>query len=389
MRIVHIITRMILGGAQENTLHTVEDLAEDFGDDVTLITGPAIGPEGDLLERAHRGRQKVIVVNSLRRAIRPIHDIRAYLALKTLLRSLRPDVVHTHSSKAGILGRAAAGAVGIPAIVHTIHGLPFHPSERWWKNRIYVVAERWAAKRTDRFITVADAMIDQAVAAGLAPRDRFVTIHSGMDVDAFLHPPRDRDAVRSELGYRPEHVVIGKFARLFERKGHDDVIATAAELTARFPNVRFLFVGGGAWRDRLEQMIRKANLCDYFHFTGLQPTARMPELIAATDIVVHASYREGLARVLPQALITGRPVVAYDLDGAREVVLPDQTGFLVEAGNLGDLTERLSRLIENPALRSSFGAAGRTLFADQFRHEAATVKIRSVYDQILAEKSSR
>lgn len=388
MRVLHVITRLILGGAQENTLYNAEDLVERHGDQVILATGPAEGPEGDLFARA-RKRLDVEVIPSLKRAIDPLNDTVSYRALKRLIARFRPDVVHTHSSKAGIVGRAAAHRQRVPAVIHTIHGLPFHPYERWWKNQLYISLERWAARRCDRIITVADAMIDQAVAAGIAPRQQFVTIYSGMEVEPFLKPSRSREEVRKELGIPADAIVIGKIARLFELKGHDDVIDAAPGVMEYGANVHFLFVGGGTWRDRLEQRVRNAHLADRFHFAGLVPSTRIPEMIHAMDIVVHASYREGLARVLPQALISGRPVVSYDVDGAREVVLPGETGYLATAGRRDELASGLRRLVTDPSTRRQFGERGQAMFTDRFRHENMTEAIRRVYQDVLDNQAVR
>ncbi len=189
MRIVHVITRLILGGAQENTLLTVEGLHHRYGDDVTLITGPAEGPEGDLFDRAAAQGLKVEVMPELVRAIRPGSDWKAYSKLRASIRRLKPDVVHTHSSKAGILGRAAAWDERVPAIVHTIHGLPFGPFETPLKNRLYIALERWAARRCHAIVGVCDAMASQALAAGVGRPKQYRTVYSGMDVEAFLNPP--------------------------------------------------------------------------------------------------------------------------------------------------------------------------------------------------------
>lgn len=383
VRIVHIITRLILGGAQENTLLTVEEQHHRHRDQVTLVTGPPLGPEGSLLERAQRQGLDVRLVDSMRRAIHPWRDWRTYRELVRLLRELKPEVVHTHSSKAGILGRAAAAKVRVPAIIHTVHGPPFHRYERWWSNRLYVAAERWAARRTSAFICVSDAMTDQFVAAGVAPRQRFTTIYSGMEIEPFLNPPRPRDEVRRELGFDDSEVVIGKIARLFELKGHDDVIDAAREVVQRCPQARFLFVGDGIWRQRLTERITAAGLEKYFHFTGLVPPDRVPELIHAMDIVVHCSLREGLARVLPQALIAGKPVVSYDVDGAREVVLSERTGCLLPPQSVDLLAKSLSRLVQEADLRAKWAAEGRRLFTDQFRHDRMADEIRRVYERVL------
>ena len=383
MRIVHVITRLILGGAQENTLYNVEDLQQQFGDDVLLVTGPAEGPEGDLFERARQKNVNIHLTSNLRRAIDPWSDGAAYFELKKIIRQFKADVVHTHSSKAGILGRGAAWAVKTPAVVHTVHGLPFHPFEKPLKNKIYIHAERWASRRCHRIISVADAMTRQALAEGIGRPEQYVTIYSGMEVEPFLHPPRARDVVRAELGLRPDDIAVMKVARLFEFKGHDDVIEAAQKIVGELPRLRFVFVGGGVWQERLKQKIKDLGLADRFIFTGLVPSTRIPELLSASDIVVHASYREGLARVLPQALLSGRPVISYDVDGAPEVVLPNETGCLVKAGDVAGLASAITELARDPEKCHRFGETGRKRCLAMFRHEDMTQKIREVYEQIL------
>jgi glycosyltransferase involved in cell wall biosynthesis len=381
-RVVHFITRLIIGGAQENTLLTVEDQHRLYGDEVTLICGPGLGPEGTLVERAQQGGLDLRIIPELRRSIHPLRDWRSYRHLIGLLREIRPQIVHTHSSKAGILGRLAAAKLGIPA-VHTIHGAAFHYGQNPIAHHSYILAEKFAARHCERFISVCDAMTDQYVKAGIAPRERFVTIYSGMEVEPFLDPPRAREDVRRELGLGPEHIVITKVARLFHLKGHECVIAAAGRVAREHPNVRFLFVGDGILRDQFVAQIEQAGLSDVFVFTGLVPPARVPELIQAADIVVHASYWEGLARVLPQALIAGKPVVSYDVDGAREVVIPGKTGYLLPPRSVDELAAALCELAADPALRERLGRNGRERFVDQFRHETMTRRIREVYASVL------
>ncbi len=388
MKIVHIITRLILGGAQENTLLTVDGLHHRFGDDVTLITGPAEGPEGDLFERAKERGLKVELMPDLVRAIRPATDYRAYRELRRSIRRLTPDVVHTHSSKAGILGRAAAWAERVPAVVHTIHGLPFGPSESPAKNRLYIALERWAAKRCHAIVGVCDAMAEQALAEGVGRPEQYSTVYSGMDVEAFLHPPRPRAEVRRELGLADDEVAFGTVARLFERKGHDDILAAAPDVLRADPRVRFVFIGDGILRDRLVAETERLGIARAFRFTGLVPPGRIPELLNAIDAVVHPSLREGLARVLPQSLLVGRPVISYDVDGAREVVLPE-TGILLPPRSIEGLKSAILRLAADPALRDAMGLEGRARFADQFRHETMTAQLRSLYERLLARPGHR
>lgn len=388
MHTVHIITRLIVGGAQENTLHTVDDQHHLFGDRVTLITGPGLGPEGSLEDRAKQRGLDVRLISQSRRAIHPWHDWSTYRETMRLLREIKPDIVHTHSSKAGIIGRLAAYRLGIPC-VHTIHGASFHVGQNPYAHKLYQWLERRAAPWTDRFISVADAMTEQYVAAGVAPREKFVTIHSGFDVEPFLHPPKSAAEVRREWGIEPHQVVIGKVGRLFPLKGHEFVIRAAPEICTRFPHVRFLLVGDGILREQFQQEIAAYGLSDRFIFTGLVRPEKVAELLQAMDIVVHTSLWEGLARVLPQALIAGKPVVSYDIDGAKEVVIPGETGFLAPPESIEPLVQHLGRLVLEPQLREALGREGRARFTDQFRHETMTRRIREVYADVLKEPRTK
>jgi glycosyltransferase involved in cell wall biosynthesis len=383
MRIAHVITRLILGGAQENVVLCCEDLRR-YGDEVLLITGPPRGPEGSLLERARAAGVPLALVDALRRPIHPWRDLVSYRRIKRLLGDFHPDVVHTHSAKGGILGRAAAWSLHVPAIVHTVHGAPFHPYQGPVARALARACERWAARRCHALVSVADAMTELMVAAGVAPPEKFTTVPSGMEVEPLLESARHRQAMRRQLGYAPEDVVIGKIARLFHFKGHGDVIRAAEQLVRRHGRARFLLVGDGVLRPRLERQIAAAGLTKHFHFAGLAPPEQIPALLAAMDIVVHASLREGLARALPQALIAGKPVVSYDVDGARQVVLEGQTGFLVPPQDVAGLVAALDRLLSDPALGVRLGAEGRRRFAEVFRHEQMTAQLRSLYQRLLA-----
>jgi glycosyltransferase involved in cell wall biosynthesis len=386
MKVVHVITRLIIGGAQENTLLTVEDQHRDYRDAVTLITGPGLGPEGSLIERAQKGGLDVRIVPEFRRNIHPWRDWIAYRKTISLLADIRPQIVHTHSSKAGIIGRAAAAKLKIPA-VHTIHGASFHVGQNPLTHQSYIAAEKWAAPRTAKFISVCDAMTEHYVRARIAPREKFVTVYSGMEVEPFLNPPRPPAEVRAELGLSAEHVVIGKVARLFHLKGHEYVIRAARQVVDAQPNARFLFVGDGILRGQFEAEIARLGLSNKFVFSGLVPPQRIPELVAAMDIVVHTSLWEGLARVLPQALIAGKPVVSFDVDGAREVVIHGETGYLLQSKWASELPVALSELASNPELRRRMGETGRARFTEQFRHENMTRQIREVYRSVLDSRS--
>lgn len=383
MRIAHIITRLILGGAQENTILNCADLMEMFGDEVLLIAGPGLGPEGSLVEDARGRGVPVELIRTLRRNIHPWRDWRSYRSIRRALVRFQPEVVHTHSGKAGLLGRVAASRLAVPAIVHTVHGAPFHAYQSRAARTLFRACERYAARRCHAIVSVADAMTEQLVEAGVADREKFVTVYSGMEVEPLLAARRRRDQVRRQLGYRPDDVVVGKVARLFHLKGHEDLIAAAAEVIRQQPAVRFLLVGDGALRQQLTRRIARAGLTDRFQFTGLVSGQRVTELLGAMDIVVHASLREGLARVLPQALIAGLPVVSYDIDGAREVVLAGTTGYLAAPRDVDGLAQAIAKLAGDKSLRERLGQEGRRRWATRFRHQAMTRQIRNLYQDLL------
>jgi len=391
MKIVHIITRLILGGAQENTLITCKLLAKR-GHDVTLITGPAIGPEGELFNQTKGQDYKVIVVDRLIRAICPVSDTLSYYQIKKLLRQLQPDIVHTHSAKAGILGRFAAHSLKratgherrAPKIVHTIHGLAFHRYQSKWLNKFYIAIEKSAAKRTDFFISVADAMTAQATAAGIGADEQFVTAYSAIEEDDFLEPisqERKKD-FRRKYGISEDAIVLVTIARLFELKGHDYIIESAKELAKKYKNVQWLFVGDGNLSEYYKEQVRQLGLAERIKFTGLLPPSQIPLAIQSSDILVHCSLREGLARTLPQAMLCGKPAVSFDVDGAKEVV-NENTGRLIEPKNIEQLTKACAELIEDEDLRKKLGENGRESVKEKFAPETMVDTIETVYKKLL------
>ena len=391
IRCIHVITRLILGGAQENTLLTVEGLDRMSGLSgegharyrTTLVTGPAIGPEGDLIERARRNDVDLVVLPNLRREISLWRDTAALHDLTRIFRQERPEIVHTHSSKAGILGRMAAHRAGVPIILHTVHGPPFHTRLNPLTNKFFQWLERRAARYSSRIISVADAMTETFVNAGVAPSDKFVTIYSGMEVEPFLREDGARDRVRSELGIAGDATVIGKIARLFHLKGHQDVLQAFVGIADRFPKAHLLFIGDGILREKLTAMAHGLGIGDRVIFAGLIPPDRIPAMIKAMDVLVHASLREGLARVLPQALLSARPVISYDVDGAREVVRDGVTGFLVRAESVDGLRDAMVRALSDLDGARAMALRGRELFTDQFRAETMVRRIVEVYEEEL------
>ncbi|MBU1261269.1 MAG: glycosyltransferase family 4 protein [Planctomycetes bacterium] len=387
MKIVHIITRLILGGAQENTLISCKQLAAR-GHDVTLITGPAFGPEGELFEQTKNQKYKTTVVNSLRRQINPIYDIPAYYQLKKVLTEIQPDIVHTHSAKAGILGRFAAAQLKTKnsklKTVHSVHGLSFHKYQNKLLNKFYIAVEKTTAKKTDAFVCVADAMTQKSLAVGIGKAEQYTTAYSAIEEEQFLNPisPQQRNDFRKKYDIPDSAIVLVTIARLFHLKGHNYIIESADQLAKRFENCIWLFVGDGILRYRLQNQIAELGLTDKFRFTGLLPVEQMPLVIQSSDILVHCSLREGLARVLPQAMLCSKPAISFDIDGANEVVNPD-TGRLVEPENVEQLTETCAELIANENLRTKLGLNGREFVKEKFSPKTMVDKIEQIYKGLL------
>ncbi len=383
MKIAHVITRMIVGGAQENTLLSCIGLAE-LGHDVTLIAGPQTGPEGSLWEQAEASPVQCIRVPSLLRQPAPVQEFRCLRDLRRIFTDGGFDIVHTHSSKAGILGRWAAHRAGVPIVIHTIHGMSFNrtqsPPVRWF----YRALERFVAPMTTAFVCVADAMTRQAVAAGMGPESKFTTIRSGMDTAKYV-PRAGRDEVRRSWGFAESDIVVGTIARLFRNKGYDELIAAMPAAVAGNPNLKFVWVGDGPDRDDYLARLRSLGLADRVHLTGLVPPDRVPQLIAGFDLLVHASKWEGLPRALVQGLLMEVPGIAFDLDGAPEVIVEDKTGKLIPPDHISALTDSLLSISTDAELRQRLGAAGRSATRAAFSTETMVHQLDGLYQRLTTD----
>jgi len=364
LKICHVITRMIVGGAQENTLLTIIGHVLK-GHEVTLVTGPSPGPEGKLLANKDYPPFEIIENPYLVREINPYRDLMAYRSLKQFFRERHFDVVHTHSSKAGIVGRLAADAAGVPFVTHTVHGQAFHRYEKWWKNRIYILAERWAARHCDKIYAVAQAMIDQCVVAGVAPREKYQVVYSGMEIDKFLYAVREPE-LRRQLGIPDGVKVIGTVARLFPLKGYEQFIPAAAAIVKAYPQVHFLLVGNGIMHEALQRQIAELGIAGHFSFAGLVPPDQVYRYIAQMDLLIHLSLREGLPRAVVQALATGIPAIGYRLDGTPEVIVDGKTGYVAEPESIAPVADAALKILNDPALAAELGRNGREAVAVRF-----------------------
>lgn len=389
MKITHIITRLVVGGAQENTLATVRGLREKSGVEVNLISGPTIGPEGSLENEARKifssSPQNLAIVPELVRPVHPLKDFIALRKLEKMLRAQKPDIVHTHSGKAGILGRLAAKRAGVLTIIHHIHGPSFGNFQGAAANFIFTAAEKYAARVTDRFFVSADAMTKIYLAAGIGKPEMFKRIFSGFDLQPFLEAKNDL-ALRERLKIPADAFVIGKIGRLFKLKGHADLLSAFAKILPQIPNARLLFIGDGILRGDLEKQARELGVADKVIFTGLVPPSEVARYVGIMDCLAHLSSREALSRALPQALAAAKPVIAYDFDGADEICIENETGFLIRTGDIAAVAEKILLLAKNPELRNQFGARGQNFVRENFSVEKMVAGQYNVYLKLAVER---
>ena len=384
LKICHVITRMIVGGAQENTLLTIKGhLAA--GHEVVLATGPSPGREGKLLENTGMPEFPIVEFPDMVRNISPWHDMRAYFALKKYFRQEKFDVVHTHSSKAGVIGRLAARAAGVPVVVHTVHGQAFHPYQSKLKNALYIFLERFSARRCDKIYAVAQAMIDQCLERGIGRKDLYKVVYSGMELDKFLDA-RPEEELRRSLNIPPGRKVIGAIARLFPRKGYEELIPAFGKVVEKYPDTHLLIVGDGPARSTYEKMLAEMEISDHVSFAGLVSPDEVCRYVALMDVACHLSLKEGLPRVAVQALAEGKAVVAYDLDGTPEVVRTGETGVLIRPLDWQGAADALCRLLENPTELERMGQNGRQLVRDLFPWKRMSDILLEDYALLLGKK---
>ena len=378
IRVLHAITLLELGGAQRNTLDTVTLL-----DRSRFEVGLACGVGAELYGEAQAlADVRLFSLPHLAREVRPLTDLAALGELRAAIRAFRPDVVHTHSSKAGVLGRIAAHSERIPVVVHTIHGFGFGPHQSAPVRWAFLAAERWVARWTDHFVAVSRRNLEEGVRLGLFDAAHASVIRSGIVLDAF-RKHAGGEAVRRELGIPPRAPLVLQVACFKPQKAPERFVATAAHLAGRFPDAHFVLVGDGELRPALDAARRRAGLEGRLHLPGWRRD--VPALLDAATVVTLTSRFEGLPRALVEALAANVPVVAMAVDGVEEVVREGVDGFLVREGDVGALAERVSSLLVDPDLRAAMAArAGEGL--DQFDRDAMVRQQELLYAELLTSR---
>jgi glycosyltransferase involved in cell wall biosynthesis len=381
LRVLHVITRLVVGGAQENTLATVAGLRAR-GHEVVLVTGPTGGPEGSLLDVAARLGISPLLLPELVREVHPARDAVALARLYRLMRRGGFDVVHTHTSKAGVLGRIAARIARVPAVVHTPHG---HILDGYFgplATASFVVLERACARLADAMIAISEACRRDHLERGIGTPERFVTIPSGIPPA----PASDRASARRLLRAAEDDLLVACVGRLAPVKGQHVLLEAFGRVAPRHPGVRLLLVGDGPARAELEEQRLRLGLDGRVGFLGLRADAA--ELFAGFDLYVQPSLNEGMCRSLAQALDAGLPVVAADAPGPVDL-LGDEAGVLVPAGDVAALAAALERLLGDEALRGRLSKAARERAAALTREDEMVAAIERLYRALIEERRRR
>lgn len=382
IKVLNIITLFSVGGATETVVSMAEGLNKK-GYEVHIATGPNIPAEGSMYETAGRLNIPVFTFENLQRAINIVDDVRIILELARFIRKNNYDIVHTHSSKAGVVGRLAAWLAGTKVRLHTIHGLPFHRYESFFVRNSFKLIEKFAALTCTKLVAVTHTIVDVMVKNHLASREKFAVIRSGFNIDEYINFNKDVSALRKKFGLNEDDIVIGKVSRFSILKGHKYLINAFGEISKKNPKTKLLLIGNGEIETSLREMVKQMNLSDRVIFTGLIPPEEIPSAIAVLDILVHSSLLEGLARVLPQAIMMEKPVISFDLDGAHEVIKDCVNGYLIEPENEKMLSDRILDLAENLDKAKEFGKIGKQNLKDEFSTQRMVNQIHELYTSLL------
>jgi glycosyltransferase involved in cell wall biosynthesis len=384
IRMLHVITRLIRGGADENTLATVTGL-----DPRRYLVDLVVGADSELELLRGLDGIGVHVVPQLKREPDPLQDVAALFVLARLIRRNRYQVVHTHTAKGGFLGRIASAMAGTPIIIHTLHGVTFHEHLSPLRRAFYVLLERIAARFTHQFVAVGEDVMNLYLRAGVGRPSVYETIYSGMPLDDYFEAgrmsPLERGVLRARLGLKSHQQAVAMVARLEARKGHVYLFEAVRRLRPLHPHLRVLLVGDGALRPSLEAQCRVSGIADIVRFLGHRHD--VARVLAASDISVLTSLWEGLPRVLVQAAATGKPILTFDVEGAWEVVRDGRNGFIVPSRDVDAFTQRLDELLSDRGRALALGEAGRDHVGSQWSVETMLDRLDRLY-QRLASRSA-
>ncbi|HEY2777611.1 MAG TPA: glycosyltransferase [Gaiellaceae bacterium] len=384
IRVLRVIARLNVGGPALHVSYLTSEL-DKIGYETTLVTGTVGQDEGSMEYVVRERGIEPVYLPGLQREIAPVSDAHAVRALVKMIRELKPDVLHTHTAKAGAVGRTAARLAGVDrphAVVHTFHGHVLSGYFGGATTAAFRQVERTLAKSTDALIAVSPEVRDDLVSLGVAPAERITVVRLGLDLDArTIAPPGARAEERAALGLPPERFAIGWLGRMTDIKRVDVLLDAFAELRRRDVDAALVLVGDGPLRADLERQAAELGIADATHFVGYR--ADVAPLYAALDAVALSSANEGTPVAVIEALAAGMPAVSTDVGGVSDVVVEGKSGFLVPAGDTQGLADRLARLAGNPGLRTELGAFGSEWVRSRYSVPRLVDDIDTLYRSLL------
>lgn len=379
IRVLLVITRLTIGG----DTHVVLDLASRLDPDIfeiELAVGPVPDDEVDLTHLAFERGITVRLIPNLINHINPVTNTKALLELRAVISEGKFDIVHTHSSVAGVVGRLAAASARVPVIVHHIHGWGLREAMPWPMRFLYLNLERLCARFTKRMIAVSRPTIQKGLDHRICRADKFALIYNGIHLEDF-RLQFDPRPFYAELGLNPDLRTVGMIGRLDAQKNPLDFIRAASMIARRYAGVQFVIAGEGRLRTDCEQLIRELNLGDKFFLLGFRNDVN--RILRILDVVVSTSLWEGLPVVFQEAMSAGKPIVANSVDGAGDVLMDGITGYLVTPHEPQQVAERTLELLSNDELRSRMGLAARQ-YSERFASKYMLEQIGSLYKDLVA-----
>ncbi|MCD4780914.1 MAG: glycosyltransferase family 4 protein [Candidatus Omnitrophica bacterium] len=380
IKVLHIITRLDLGGSATNTLETVKRLDKQKYD-THLISGNTSDPNHDIARYIKDNDIDCTFMPALQRPVHPLKDLLALYKIYRYLKKNSYDIVHTHSSKGGIIGRWAAKLAGVPVIIHTPHGHIYYGYFNAFLTRIFIFIEQLTAGLTDKIITLTNLGTKEHLDFKIAPADKFVTIYSGIHIPDYQASKQGKQKVREKFQLKPGHMIIGSVARLDPIKGNDILLEAFFRLQQEFPDCYLLLVGSGSQQPMLEERCKEWRIQDRVIFCGYQKN--VADLINAMDIFVLASRNEGMGRVLLEAMACQKPIVASRTGGIPELIDDNKNGILVTPQQPEELYSALSQLLRQPDLRRQLGRTGFQRVNEKFSIEKMVSDIDGLYKKLL------
>jgi len=377
IRVLHVHTLPVVSGSGINTYLTMKGIPVD-----RFESALACAPGGKLNEIVREAGMKVHEVRNLVQPIHPLKDVLALFEIIRILRREKIDIVHTHNSKAGFLGRLAGRLAGTPVIIHTVHGFAFHQSEFFLRRTIFRLLERLAAPWADHTIFISQPMIDWAGKEGILRGASYSKIYSGIDLNAFHgYGKKEQGRLREELGLDKKSRVIGFVSKLWEGKGHDVALSAMAHVVKEIPDAKLLLVGEGPLRPKLEELSRNLRIESSVVFAGFR--TKIAEITSLCELCILPSFFEGMGRVLLEAGACGKPVVASNVGGIPDVVVEGVTGLLVPPGDPAALSDAVLRLMREPKLIIKMGEAARKRINEKYDAGTMVREITALYDVYL------